>query len=703
MSDQDELESLRAENARLQAELVRLERQQIAQNHTAFAGQTSVGANIAGGVQGGVVAPLFPQGSSGNYIAGVLNIYQQLPSTPPVGYVESPRRYLECLWKGYEAMSIQWPASISLRLWQSEFIGKYHAEDKENFLLVATPGAGKTIVSMRVAYDLLRSAIVKRVVVVCPTDNLRNQWLEEAYKVGVPLDKLNINPWNKQIAQTEDVFGFVTTYAQVSNKVDVIKAYVERSDTLVIFDEIHHCGDSDCLLWGRSIQSAFGKANRRLLLSGTPFRSDNAQIPFVKYVSLPGREELLQCIADYTYGYGDALKDEDVVRHIVFPSWDGHLIWENFGETKHATFKDVLNQSESRYRLQTALDPRGEWIKQVILAADEKLNYIRSEEGHKDAGGLIVTSDQDSAKALAALLKELTGEECTLAISEFDDASADISRFKNSTQKWIVAIKMVSEGVDIKRLRVGVYATYTMTRTFFRQVIGRVIRWDSRWNNLDDQTAWFYLPEDPGLIELAKEIKVEITDIVRQQEEEDKVKGEKSEADGTRKIPLQTQMELSAYEFKHSEGEESSHIFNGSSFSKNELQEAEKILDFPGFERVPAAAKANALRSLRSNDLMSSLSESTGFASTTQPPHQRKQDLKAVVKRKVSRLVHICQQNGIYLQGNSYQIINNAWGRRRGYSHESSADDLQAKLQWIEGLIERALQGDKNISKELQS
>ena len=36
---------------------------------------------------------------------------------------------------------------------------------------------------------------------------------------------------------------------------------------------------------------------------------------------------------------------------------------------------------------------------------------------------------------------------------------------------------MVSEGVDIPRLRVGVFATTTTTELFFRQAVGRLVRW----------------------------------------------------------------------------------------------------------------------------------------------------------------------------------------------------------------------------------
>ena len=55
---------------------------------------------------------------------------------------------------------------------------------------------------------------------------------------------------------------------------------------------------------------------------------------------------------------------------------------------------------------------------------------------------------------------------------------------------------MVSEGVDIPRLRVGVYATTTSTELFFRQAVGRLVRWT---RGVPRQRAWLFIPDDPRL------------------------------------------------------------------------------------------------------------------------------------------------------------------------------------------------------------
>lgn len=599
--------------------------------------------------------------------------------------------------KGKKTMYIEWSKQYELRVWQQAFIDEYEVKQLENFLLVATPGAGKTVASLKVAHSLLNSGIVKQIVIVCPTDHLRNQWIQEATNVNIHLDKLQTD-WNSRVSLSEDYVGLVTTYAQVVSKQEVLRGYTNKSETFVIFDEIHHCGDDENLQWGQAIKHAFGpeKSNRhrRLLLSGTPFRSDNNPIPFVEYVPDEENPTISRAQSNFSYGYGDALKDEKVVRHIVFPTWDGTLEWNNaFGDKRIATFQDDLNIQDSSERLRTAIHYKGQWITDIIIAANEKLDSIRSIEGQTNAGGLIVAIDQYAAKELAQKLEEITGEKPTLAISELgDEASDEITKFRKGNKKWIVAVKMVSEGVDIKRLRVGVYATNIMTRTFFRQVIGRVIRWDSKWEHLDEQTAWFYVPEDPNLVQFMKEIRTEIVDAIKTQEENDR----------TEREPSQLAL-INSYEFIGAyDAIERMHHFNGEAFSIEELSAAETFFRrFPGFERVSPAAKAYAVR----HGEFAPADGKTVYSSPHKEPTpkaKQKENLKSTAKSKVGRLVVVCRENNITIPGaNPYATINGAWAKHNSYSNESTNSQLEAKIKWVESLISRALNGDTTILREL--
>jgi hypothetical protein len=66
---------------------------------------------------------------------------------------------------------------------------------------------------------------------------------------------------------------------------------------------------------------------------------------------------------------------------------------------------------------------------------------------------------------------------------------------------------MVSEGVDIRRLRVVVYLTNRLTLLSFRQIVGRVVRTDPR--NVDDHGR-VYMPADPTLVDMATTITAEV-------------------------------------------------------------------------------------------------------------------------------------------------------------------------------------------------
>src|SRR5690606_13146494 len=115
-------------------------------------------------------------------------------------------------------------------------------------------------------------------------------------------------------------------------------------------------------------------------------------------------------------------------------------------------------------------------------------------------------SDQDHARAIAARLASIAGERPELVMSDEPDASRRIAEFASSQRRWLVSVLMVSEGVDIPRLRVGVYATPARTELFFRQVVGRFIR---RTPSPERQMSHLLLPADQRLKQLALAIEEE--------------------------------------------------------------------------------------------------------------------------------------------------------------------------------------------------
>lgn len=379
----------------------------------------------------------------------------------------------------------------SLRLWQQEAMEAYRTSNKRDFLVTATPGAGKTTFALAVAEKLFDVKAVAQVVIVVPTDHLRTQWADNAIEKGI---FVNPSASNRLADIGDDYNGYVVTYAQVASNAQLHRKRVTSKRTLVIFDEIHHAGDG--LSWGDAVNYAFSGAARRLSLTGTPFRtSAYSTIPFVPYEAQSDGTKVSS--SDYTYGYGEALKDH-VVRPVTFAAYSGESTWENSaGDVISADLLEAPTKDIERSAWKTALNPEGAWIPHVLSAAHERLLAIR-EAGMKDAGGMVLASDQESARAYAAILKRISKAHVTVVVSDDNKADKKIDAFRDGTDMWLVAVRMVSEGVDIPRLAVGVWATNYRTPLFFAQAVGRFVRARNK-----TEVATVFLPAVKPLLALA--------------------------------------------------------------------------------------------------------------------------------------------------------------------------------------------------------
>ena len=381
----------------------------------------------------------------------------------------------------------------SLRAWQARAIRDYFERAPRDYLAVATPGAGKTTFALTIAGELLKRRTVERVIVVTPTEHLTKQWAAAAAALGIAIDP---NPVDGVVGK--DFQGLSVTYAGVAANPLRLRRRTESYRTFVILDEVHHAGDA--LSWGDSVREAFDPATRRLALTGTPFRSDVNPIPFVTYA--PNDAGIPQSAADHAYGYGEALRD-GVVRPVLFMAYAGRMRWRTrCGDEVAADLGEIAAKDVTTRAWRTALNPNGRWIPQVLQAADKRLTQVRKHV--PDAGGLVIAADQESARAYADLLHHIAGEKPVVVLSDDPKAGNRIKKFSEGKQRWIVAVRMVSEGVDIPRLSVGVYATNTSTPLFFAQAIGRLVR-----ARRPGETATVFLPSVPLLLQYAGELEVQ--------------------------------------------------------------------------------------------------------------------------------------------------------------------------------------------------
>lgn len=467
-----------------------------------------------------------------------------------------------------------WGTAGKLRAWQAAALERYLAERPRDFLAVATPGAGKTTFALRVATELLDRGEVQRITIVAPTEHLKVQWAEAAAKVGIRIDPRFTNAQGRH---GRDYDGVAVTYAGVASKPLLHRARTEAARTLVILDEVHHGGDA--LSWGEAIREAFEPATRRLSLTGTPFRSDTAAIPFVRYEM--DDEGILRSSADYTYGYAEALRD-GVVRPVLFLSYGGTMRWRTkVGDELEARLGEPLTQDVTKQAWRTALDPAGEWVPAVLRAADKRLTEVRRHV--EDAGGLVIASDQRSARAYARQLHELTGERPTVVLSDDAGASERIEDFSAGSARWMVAVRMVSEGVDVPRLAVGVYATSTSTPLFFAQAVGRFVRARRR-----GETASIFLPNVSMLLAHAGSMELERDHALnrRRGDGEDELWSEEEGLLAAANAPEAASGEFEgSFEALHSAAEFDHVLFDAEQFGLGGLpgsQDEEEFLGLPG-------------------------------------------------------------------------------------------------------------------------
>ena len=472
------------------------------------------------------------------------------------------------------------PDTQALRSWQRRALVRYLAAQPRDFLAVATPGSGKTAFALRVAGELLSDGVVEQVTVVVPTEHLKTQWAAAAARVGIALDP----KFSNSAAHTSSEYhGVAVTYAQVAKHPTRHRVRTENRRTLVVFDEIHHGGDAKS--WGDAIREAFGDATRRLALTGTPFRSDDSAIPFVTYE--PDADGLMRSQADHTYGYAEALAD-GVVRPVVFLAYSGEARWRtSAGEEHAARLGEPLSAEQTARAWRTVLDAKGEWIPAVLQAADTRLTQLRN-GGVPDAGAMVIASDQKAARSYAAVLTRLTGETPTVVLSDDPGASARIAEYSAGTGRWLVAVRMVSEGVDVPRLAVGVYATSASTPLFFAQAIGRYVR-----SRRPGETASIFLPSVPTLLDLASEMEAQRDHVLGKPHRESQGFDDEALADAER--TKSEPDEDKGFESLGADAELDQVIFDGSSFGTATPAGSEEEADYLG---IPGLLDAEAMRDL---------------------------------------------------------------------------------------------------------
>ncbi|QRY53553.1 DEAD/DEAH box helicase [Mycolicibacterium septicum] len=560
------------------------------------------------------------------------------------------------------------PSTQALRGWQRKALVRYLTAKPRDYLAVATPGAGKTTFALRIAAELLNDRTVDAITVVVPTEHLKIQWAQSAARNGIALDPKFSNSNSQTSAEYH---GVVVTYAQVASHPTRHRVRTENRKTLVIFDEIHHGGDSKS--WGDAMREAFDDATRRLSLTGTPFRSDDSPIPFVNYET--DSAGFQQSKADHVYGYSDALAD-GVVRPVVFLAYSGEARWrDSAGDEHSARLGEPLTAEQTARAWRTALNPTGEWMPAVIAAADKRLQQKRQHV--PDAGGMIIATNQTTARAYADLLIKITGEAPTVVLSDDPGASDRISQYSEGTSRWLVAVRMVSEGVDVPRLSVGVYATSASTPLFFAQAIGRFVR-----SRRAGETASIFLPSVPNLLLLASEMEAQRNHVLgKPHRESDGLDDEALEAAEKRKDE-KSELE-NGFESLGADAELDQVIFDGSSFGTATPAGSDEEADYLG---IPGLLDASQMRDLLRRRQDEQLTKRTAEAAVSggPPPSRTTHGQIRELRRELNALVTIAHHR----TGKPHGWIHNELRRICGGPPVAAAttDQLKARIEAVRDL-----------------
>jgi superfamily II DNA or RNA helicase len=389
------------------------------------------------------------------------------------------------------------------------------ANGKGHALIAACPGAGKTRFTVAAWEAPAISNGADVIVIVVPSRALKRQWKKAFERSGIgAIDDIANEHLEARAYRDDEMFDpnrpvQVYTYAQIAANPDLFRILCAKHRVFVVFDEIHHADDEAA--FGQALRHSFEGAEFRMSLSGTPFNTKGGQLAFCETIPVTDDQgrRLSRTLADVTYSYGEALgaegteDDPRVVRPVQFVRWNGTAKWQRvYTDTGVVVERSVSGRCKTD-QLWPLLDmDEGENAKKMIDAAIARLTEIR--EYQSNAGMLITAIDRDHCESIAQYLRSKGVKDCHVIVHDTPRAAEAIKAFENSSDRVLIAIKMISEGVDIKRLRVGVYASNVLTQMFFIQFIGRFIRWDGSLT--DSQFACVFIPEHVTLIKYALEI-----------------------------------------------------------------------------------------------------------------------------------------------------------------------------------------------------
>lgn len=420
---------------------------------------------------------------------------------------------------------------IDLRPWQRDAIRKALAWFSANggggrFLINAAPGSGKTVCAAQIASELINKGEVGRVIIIAPRIGVVNQWAETFRQVtGRHMTKVTVADHSEDSPLRELNPDLCATWSAIQGLSEEFDQICASSDTLVICDEHHHAAID--AIWGEGAMQAFSKVKFSVILTGTPIRSDGREPVWFAYDSA-GRKINHPDEGTYSLTYGKAV-DYGYCVPATFHTHEGRFSLIHEEEEIATVSSRGTDRSEDKLDLE-ALNMALEFYKLACTPQYEEDERTPSLESYQadmlawgidklddlrlrmpGAGGLVIAPTIEVAGYMTDLLKRMGEKNPVLVHSQQKNPDKRIDAFRNSDKRWLVSVAMVSEGIDIPRLRILVYLPKARTELAFRQALGRVVRArDDKPLGEDDTRAYFVMPKHKIFEEYARRVEEEL-------------------------------------------------------------------------------------------------------------------------------------------------------------------------------------------------
>ena len=568
--------------------------------------------------------------------------------------------------------------SEPFRRWQSraiEIATKLLNINENDMSVAAGVGSGKTYFACAVSEIAIALTRAEQIVVVTINRRCQRQWFSKMKQLKIPLKLVKNGNGDLKYGLPSDVVGYITTYASIGSFPDLHAAFCGSKKTVVIFDEVHHLNEDEASKWGKQAKVAFDSAEFRLCLSGTFFSSNGAKIPFARMEPRDGANDVFEYDPHISYSYGESVAD-GICRRVIFKPFDGPIQYkrEDDPQFRESTFADQIDPKDIGLRLWSACQTKGEdgqpniMLEEMLFRAHRQLMDLRA-AGHERAGGLIVCSEKTEARLVRDVMERISGHKVVLVLDDEPGSDKAIDSFSHGFSPWMVAIRMVTEGVDIPRLRIGVYLSNVVQKLTFIQFLGRMVRhFKGDTLNKGDPAGegYVYFPGDDRLKEVAVAIEEEVQAAIDLREKGGGGEGGAGGGGG-----------FGRYQSGHVDGEERDNVIAGEMFSADEIEVAEKLrLQWPNLAETQIIEMIKFVRAAKPQPTQP-------HQSTFDPDDDEDHDtIRKDCQRAAQRLAK--------MRDLEFNDVHNAANQAIGIRNINTAtiEQLKAKRAWLREQIE---------------